>query len=230
MNTAPFNTKTSLNVKTICCFIVPFVLKRVAVISLPYYWVLLVVSSICAIMTFIMYKKKVILSIKIAILFSSFAISTLFCQIISYKLAKKAGIEQITLNFDSTFRERYEIEANKGNVHYMELLGKYYSFPEYQFLLQASPGVVRDDYYFDTRNYNKALKYLKMASEKNSAEAYALLGKMSIQGLGCTPSRIQAINYFKNAYIIDNTNKILLEEMLSNHITIEELFSEKSYN
>lgn len=230
MSTTSFNTNTNFYIQAICCTVVPHVLKRVAVLSSGSYWIMFGISIICGFTALLLYKRKVVRSIKIAILFFSFAISTSLCQLISYKLQKKAGIERITLNFNSSFRERYEKEANNGNVHYMELLGKYYSFVEYQYLLQAPPGVVRDDYYFDTRNYNKAHKYLKMAADKNSADAYALLGKMSIQGLGCVPSRAQAIDYFKKAYVINNKNKILLAEMNSNHITFEDLFPDSTTN
>lgn len=216
-------THTRFHVDTICSVSVPFLLKRFAVISSEWYLILLGASFATAIMLFLLYKKNTVKSNKPAIMCSALAIAIGLSLLISSNIKIKNESRQLSLSLNTTFRDKYEKAADNGDVHYMVIVGAYYSFLSNQKLIPAPRGDIRDDEMIDTRDFIKANRYLEMAAEHNSADAYSLLGEMKYQGLGCIPSQTQAMFYFQKAFLIDSHNSLLKSALQMHNIPINEL-------
>lgn len=217
------NDNTRFHIDTICATIVPFVLKRFALISTSWYYVLLAIGFIATIAFAILRKIGIVRSYKPAIMSFAIMCATSLCLVISSNMRRNAESERLHFNLNTTFRESYEAAANKGDVNKMVTVGAYYAFTVNQSLIPAPKGDIRDDELMDTRDFIKARRFLKMAIEQNSADAYVLLGEMELQGLGCVPSRKQALEYFNKANEIDSNNGLLLRAMELHGITYDSL-------
>ena len=105
------------------------------------------------------------------------------------------------------------VKAESGNVNAMLMLGALYSQP-------ASSGVSdRDKSFID---YGQAEKYLEMAAEEGSADAYAILALMDYYGQGRRPSRKSAINALSNGFDIDPDNANILKGLRTLEVSEDE--------
>lgn len=156
----------------------------------------------------------------------TFTLATALCMIVSANLAKQEDTNKLSVNLDSSFRERHEKNAEGGNVDAMLNLGFYYFNKTNRLLLSAPKKQLRDDEYIDTRDFVKAKRYFEMAAAKNSPEAYVGLGLMTFRGLDCIPSREHALFYFRKAYEKDAHNALLYNVLKLCDISIEEVLGD----
>lgn len=223
MNTSASTITTRLMIDNICNFAIPFVLMRFAVIPAFWYWVILGISTLIAIILSVLYKKKKLQNKRPLFMASVFAIATFFSLIISSNMQNKEAERQMVFSINSTFREKYEKAAENGSVKDMVRLGAYYSTYNMKHVLEAPKGAIRDDELLDHRDFEKAKRYLDMAAAEDSADAYVWLGVMKIEGRGCVPSRKLAIDLFAKAYELDSNNEWLHYFLPIYGITLEEI-------
>ena len=220
------NTDKKSVIKATCNFIVPFTLDRFVIIPIWMYWTFSGVCLLITVLLLLMHNNPHIKGKRPGYMALSITIAVFLCSLACNNANKKQDAERISMTLNTTFSDYYEYSDNNGNVENMLLVGGYYSFLKNQQCLQAPPNDIRDDELIDTRDFKKANRYLEMAASHNCADAYVLLGEMKMQGLGCVPSSVLAIEYFKKANEIDSSNKLLSEALSMHHLTKDVLLSD----
>lgn len=206
-NTA--NNKNDGAFKAISMAIVPFALKWFVTLPQLMYWGFLSFGLVSLLLLVLCRKKgeKVTKYISIS---ASFSIAVFLC-ILFYPTKQISNPQDICFELDHSFRTSVEQKANSGDIRSMERIGRYYISSFWKDFARVPNNVKRDDEVFDFRDFIKGEKYLNMAAERNSYEAYYLLGEMKMLGLGCIPSRRRAIEEFTHSLTINKSNSAVFK-------------------
>lgn len=207
--------------KSISMFVVPFALKWFVILPQVLYWVLFAIGIVLS--AFLLWaNKKGKNAGKYLTISASFTIAVLLCTLF-FPAVKVQAPSGICFELNHSFRTDVEKKANGGDVESMERIGRYYISSYWKDFAKVPKGAKRDDELFDFRDFLKGERYLNMAAKQDSDEAFYLLGEMKILGLGCIPSRRQAIDNFTHALEINNSNTAVFHAMQSYGITEEEM-------
>ena len=207
--------------KSISMFVVPFALKWFVILPQVLYWVLFSIGVVLSAFLLWANKKGKIVGKHLTIS-TSFSIAVLLC-ILFFPAVKVQAPSGICFELNHSFRTDIEKKANGGDVESMERIGRDYISSYWKEFAKVPKGAKRDDEIFDFRDFLKGERYLNMAAEQDSDEAFYLLGEMKILGLGCIPSRRRAIDSFTHALEINNSNTAVFHAIQTYEIAEEEM-------
>lgn len=111
------------------------------------------------------------------------------------KAIEKGSIDALEVIGNIYYEDKDLQDISKAINYYEQLINKSNNYSNYVKILDR----IGDYYFFENRDYDKAIKYYEFGSTYNSYEAKLQLGAMYISGVGVKKNTKKGIHYYEEA-------------------------------